>query len=377
MTSAHSQCRTISHLRLGLPYVRCVCCPLQNPFQATGSRVCQRDPNECAVLQWQRLRYPHHAWPSGAPIRLYALQMAASSSMQPCDLSPASCRGIYVSGQTPRERVRHGPGSTGERRRGRPPASCGRVSGQRLAFLRCCLVAIPMCNGVPLCTACPTLPLREPGLPSAVSAASLSVPAFGSQHRERRTAGICVATSGWWARNAAIAHSIGVKSIRAPVAPCHDDVVRLRHQTVAQRLGPLESQPMMEKPSHAAAPDPAEDSPKSQAASIGDGGAATCRVCLEEDAPANLMAPCSCTGSMMVRSTTHLSMLTWWPLRAPVMRESTWRQEVLACLRNCSDGRASIFLFVDCCAHTWLLLWVVCEPASADLQIWHRNRCID
>jgi E3 ubiquitin-protein ligase DOA10 len=33
----------------------------------------------------------------------------------------------------------------------------------------------------------------------------------------------------------------------------------------------------------------------------GDGAVAACRVCLEEDSVADLMAPCSCTGSMMVR----------------------------------------------------------------------------
>ena len=32
-----------------------------------------------------------------------------------------------------------------------------------------------------------------------------------------------------------------------------------------------------------------------------DGATAACRVCLEEDSVADLMAPCSCTGSMMVR----------------------------------------------------------------------------
>ena len=47
-------------------------------------------------------------------------------------------------------------------------------------------------------------------------------------------------------------------------------------------------------------PDP-NGSPTSQSVSSGEAGSLTCRVCLEEDTPGNLMAPCSCTGSMMVR----------------------------------------------------------------------------
>ena len=57
-----------------------------------------------------------------------------------------------------------------------------------------------------------------------------------------------------------------------------------------------------EKPSQAAAPDDPADSPTRQSGLGGEAGSATCRVCLEEDGLANLMAPCSCTGSMMVRS---------------------------------------------------------------------------
>ena len=37
-----------------------------------------KDPTECADLQWKRLRNHRHAWPSGAPTRLYALQMDAT-----------------------------------------------------------------------------------------------------------------------------------------------------------------------------------------------------------------------------------------------------------------------------------------------------------
>ena len=42
MTSAHSQCRTIPHLRLGLLRVRRSRWPLKDPFEATSSRDCQR-----------------------------------------------------------------------------------------------------------------------------------------------------------------------------------------------------------------------------------------------------------------------------------------------------------------------------------------------
>jgi len=83
MTSAHGECRTMAYLRLGLPCVRCVCCPLQYPFEATGSRVCQRiQPSvqscrgsACAILIMHdpralRYGYMHFKWlhPAHAPV---------------------------------------------------------------------------------------------------------------------------------------------------------------------------------------------------------------------------------------------------------------------------------------------------------------------
>ncbi len=102
----------------------------------------------------------------------------------------------------------------------------------------------------------------------------------------------------------------------------------------------------MEKPSHPA-PELA-DSPKSQATSVSDAGAATCRVCLEEDSLGNLMAPCSCTGSMMVRlSRASSSMLRRWvlcigPVHSDMATVTCWAACIIAVdLRAGSYGGAS------------------------------------